>query len=120
MTVPVEKRAFPRTKAALPFLFRPNVPGPVRTGVGWTYNLGEEGAGLKLPSRLAEGAGLRLVFQTDRGALELPALVIWHSMIRQHGEGILHGVEYLDLTPDQRQGLRALLRSAEEEGAAAP
>ncbi len=117
----VEKRAFPRTQAKLPFLYRPNAPAPVKSGVGWTHNLGEEGASLKLPNRLEEGSGIRLVFQTDRGALELTAVVIWRSMIRQRGEDVLHGVTFSELNPDQQQALRELLRSeGQDEGRGTP
>ncbi len=104
-----EKRAFPRTQAKFPFLYRPIAPATAKCGVGWTHNLGEEGACLKLPNRLDEKTGLRLVFQTDRGVLELPAVVIWRSMIRQRGEEILHGVEFPELNPNQHQALRELL-----------
>ncbi len=107
----VEKRAFPRTQVRLSFHFTLNAPRPVESDMGWTHNLGEEGACVKLPNRLEEGSGLRLVFQTDQGPLELPAVVIWRSMIRQRGEGVLHGVTFSELNPDQQQALRAFLRS---------
>ena len=111
MPEPAEKRAFLRTHAKLPFLYRPKASVPVKSGVGWTHNLGDEGACLTLPTRLEEGSGIRLVFQTDRGALELSAVVIWRSMVRQRGESILHGVTFSELNPDQQQALRELLRS---------
>ena len=104
-----EKRAFPRTQVRLPFLFTPSTPKPTESGTGWTHNLGEEGACVKLPNRLEEGAGLLIVFQTDQGSLDIPAVVIWRSMIRQRGEGVLHGVEFPELNPDQQQALRKLL-----------
>jgi hypothetical protein len=119
MPEPVEKRSFPRTQVRLPFLFTPNTSKPIEPGTGWTYNLGEEGACVKLPNRLDEGSGLQLVFQTDRGPLEIAATVIWRSMIRQRGQEILHGVEFPALNPAQQQALRKLLCSegqGEESG----
>ena len=111
MPEPVEKRAFPRTKIILPFIYKTKPPAADKSGTGSTHNLGEEGACVKLPERLDEGAGIRLLFQSSRGPIEFDAVVIWRSMIRQRGQGILHGVEFPELSPDQQQAIRELQRS---------
>lgn len=107
----VEKRAFPRSPIKLPFLYRPISPVPVKTGTGWTRNLGEEGACLQLPNRLAESSSIRLLFLTDHGSLDLNAVVIWCSIMRQRGEGVLHGVTFSKLDSDQQRALREVLGS---------
>jgi hypothetical protein len=107
----VEKRAVPRYSVTLPFLFKPNAPTPVKSGTGWTHDLSEEGACLELPSRFPKATTIRLVLQTDQGALDLSAVVIWTAMLQEKGEGILHGVTFVNLTPDRRQTLRDLIRA---------
>jgi hypothetical protein len=107
----VEKRSVLRFPVTLPFLFKPNAPTPVKSGTGWTHDLSEEGACLELPSRFPKASTMRILFQTDRGGLDLGAVVIWTAMLQQKGEGVLHGVSFPDLTPDQRQTLRDLLRA---------
>jgi len=111
MPEPVEKREVPRSAIKLPVLYRRKAPAPVKAGVGWTHNLGEEGACLELTDRLEASSALQLVFQTDQGCLNLSAMVIWAAGISSKGEGVLHGVTFPELTPDQRQDLRELLRS---------
>ncbi len=106
----VEKRQSPRSTMKLPLLYRRKAP-PVKVGTGWTHNLSEEGACLELAERLAEASTLQLVFQTEDGALVLGAVVVWAAVFGQKGEGILHGVTFVGLTPDKQQALRELLRS---------
>jgi hypothetical protein len=66
---------------------------------------------LELSDRLEESSAIQLLFQTDYGGLAVDAVVIWAAALRQRGEGILHGVDFPHLTPDQRQALHELLRS---------
>jgi len=104
-----EKRQVLRSEIKLPVLYRRKDPAPIKAGVGWTHNLSDEGACLELSGRLEDSSSIQLLFQTDHGGLAIGAVVIWAAAIRQKGEGILHGVDFPDLTPDQRQALHELL-----------
>jgi hypothetical protein len=106
-----EKRKVFRSEIRRPVLYRRKAPGPIKAGVGWTHNLSDEGACLELSDRLEESSAIQLLFQTDHGGLAVGAVVIWAAALRQRGEGILHGVSFPDLTPDQRQALHELLHS---------
>ena len=107
----VEKRQSPRSLIKLPVLYRRKAPEPVKAGAGWTHNLSEEGACVELSERLEAPSSVQLLFQTDQGSLDLSAVVIWAAAVRATGHGILHGVTFGDLTPDQRKGLKELLRA---------
>jgi hypothetical protein len=105
-----ERRRFPRLSIRLPFLFRLKSPDLGKAGTGWTYDLSEEGACLELTDRMEAQSTLRLLLQTDQGALDLSVTVIWAAAMREAGRGVLHGVSFSGLTPDQRQALGELLR----------
>jgi hypothetical protein len=51
------------------------------------------------------------VFQTDQRGLTLSAEVIWAAAIKAKDHGVLHGVTFTDVTPDQRKALKELLRA---------
>ena len=106
-----EKRQVFRSEIRLPVLCRRKAPGPIKAGVGWTHNLSDEGACLELSDRLEESSAIQLLFQTDHGGFAVGAVVIWAAALRQRGEGILHGVNFPDLTLDQRQALHELVHS---------
>ena len=107
----VENRQFPRSLIRLPVLYRRKAPEPVKAGAGWTHNLSEDGACVELSERLEAPSSVQLLFQTDQGGLDLSGVVIWAAAVRATGHGILHGVTFADLTPDQRKGLKELLRA---------
>ena len=106
-----EKRQVFRSEIRLPVLYRRKAPGPIKAGVGWTHNLSDEGACLELSDRLEESSAIQLLFQTDDGGFAVGAVVIWAAALRQRGEGILHGLDFPDLTPDQRRALHELLHA---------
>lgn len=106
-----EKRHTPRSLIQLPVLYRRKAPEPVKAGAGWTHNLSEDGACVELSERLEAPSSVQLLFQTDQGGLDLSAVVIWAAGIKAEGHGILHGVTFTDLTPDQQKGLKGLLRA---------
>jgi PilZ domain-containing protein len=107
----LERRHFPRSQIRLPVLYRRTAPTPIASGVAWTHNLGEAGACLEIAERLEAPSTLRLLFQTDQGGLDLHAVVEWVAVIKVEGGGKLHGVTFLEVTPDQLQAIRELLRS---------
>ncbi len=106
-----EKRHATRSLIQLPLLYTRKAPEPVKAGAGWTHNLSEEGGCVELSERLEAPSSVQLRFQTDQGGLDLGAVVIWAATIRAEGHGILHGVTFADLTPDQWKGLKELLRA---------
>jgi hypothetical protein len=110
MAEQVEKRQFPRFPIKLPVLYTRRSPAPAKQGTGWTHDLSEVGACLELTDRLEASSTLQLVFQTDQASLNLNGVVIWAAVIRQKGDGILHGVAFPEITLDQRQTLREFLR----------
>ncbi len=56
-------------------------------------------------------AALRLRFQTDRGAIEAEAVVVWAAGPAGGRGPMLRGVAFTRMTTDQRQTLRALLQT---------
>jgi hypothetical protein len=119
MPEPMIQRRFPRYPIQLPFLHSGPASKPARTGVGWTRDLSEGGACVELDERLALPGPVHLHLQTDRGAIQLEAQVVWELERKEGGAegdgpaegGILHGVAFTHLTQDQLQTLRTLLFS---------
>jgi len=105
------QRRFPRYSIQLPFLHKTNVPAASRAGVGWTRDLSEGGACVELAEAVPARIPLRLLLRTDRGGIELEAQVVWAGGAGRSGGGILHGVVFTRLLPDQLQALRELIRS---------
>lgn len=103
------QRRFPRYPVRLPLLYKLKDAARVRAGMGWTRDLSEGGACLELADRLEPSSPLRLLLQTDQGSLEVPAEVIWSGKSGAAGEGVLHGVKFTQIPPDQHQSLRDLL-----------
>jgi c-di-GMP-binding flagellar brake protein YcgR len=81
-----------------------------RTGLGQTRDLSETGACLELPDPLTLGTFLSLALPVEPDRLTVQATVVWVERARLPGAGTLHGVTFPQITPDQRQGLQALLR----------
>ena len=77
---------------------------PAQTGTGWTEDLGERGACLKLPSALHLGRRLGLVIFTEPDVVETEASVVW---VRAGGQRTFyyHGVEFLHLAPTYYESL---------------
>jgi hypothetical protein len=81
-----------------------------RIGAGQTRDLSETGACLELPDRLSLGTALSLVLHMESDRLTVQATVVWVERTRLPAGGTLHGVIFSQITPEQRQGLQALLR----------
>ena len=79
--------------------------------MGWTRDLSEGGACVELAEAVSARIPLRLLLRTDRGGIELEAQVVWAGGAGRSGGGILHGVVFTRLLPDQLQALRELIRS---------
>ncbi len=105
------QRRFPRYLIQLPLLHKSKAPAPNKAGVGWTRNLSEAGACVELAERLGSRMPLRLLLRTDRGGIELEAQVVWAGEPGRLGGGILHGVAFTHLLPEQLRALRDLIRS---------
>jgi len=105
------QRRVPRYLIQLPLLHKTKAPAPDRTGVGWTRNLSEGGACVELAEHIRPRMPLRLLLRTDRGGIELEAQVVWAGEPGRLGGGILHGVAFTHLLPDQLRALRDLIRS---------
>ena len=105
------QRRFPRYVIQLPLLHSNGPPAPGQGGVGWTRNLSEEGACVELAEGLWLRMPLHLLLRTDRGGIELQAQVVWVGEPSRVGGGILHGMTFDHLLPDQLRTLRELIRS---------
>ena len=106
------QRRSPRYPILLPFSHQPTSHRGAGTRVGWTRDLSEGGACLELDERLPVHTPLHIRLQTDRGAIELDAEVVWEVEEQGSGRaegGVLHGVAFTHLAPDQLFLLRDLL-----------
>ncbi len=105
----------PRYPIQLPFLYRSKGPAPTRAGVGWTRNLSEGGACVELAEGIQPPMLLQLFLQTDHGPIEVEAQVVWAGEPSVTGGGVLYGVAFTQVAPDQQQTLQALLRSPQTQ-----
>jgi len=113
-----KRRQFARYPIQLPVLYDAMSLGSTGRRAGWTCNLSEGGACLELDERLPVPSFLHIYLQTDRGAIEVEAQVVWEVGGRGHGEGdggILHGVAFTHLAPNKLQTLRDLFLSHGQE-----
>jgi hypothetical protein len=108
------RRQFPRYLIQLPILHKAMVPGSTRAGVGWTRNLSQGGACVELAERFRPQMFLHLFLRTDRGPIEVEGRVAWIAERGQAGGGILHGVAFTQVSPDQAAALHHLIRSQGE------
>lgn len=115
------KRQLPRYPIQLPVLHQPGATTAGGGGAGWTRNLSEGGACVELDERLPVPTSLQLRLQTEQGAIDLEAQVVWEMPAqgdkrdRPTAGGVLHGVAFTRLAPDQLQALRTLLLFETEE-----
>ena len=112
------QRRFPRQPIHLPVLHDATSPGSTGRRAGWTRDLSEGGACLELGERLPMPGLIHIQLQTDRGAIEVEAQVVWETGAREEAKGegwILHGVAFTRLSPDQLQALRDLLLSQDQD-----
>ncbi len=115
-----ECRRIPRYPIQLPLLHAPKTTAATWSGAGWTHNLSEGGACVELDRRLSAPTAVQVRFQTDCGAIEVEAQVVWEveppgGGATPAGGGVLHGVAFTHLAPDQLLALRDLLLSQRRE-----
>ncbi len=106
-----DRRQSPRYLIQLPLLHKAKAPSDSRAGVGWTHNLSETGACVELAERLGPRMPLRLLLRTDRGGIQLEAQVVWGGEPGRLSGGVLHGVKFTNLAPDQVKAIRDLIKS---------
>lgn len=104
-----EQRQFRRYPIQLPFLHKEQASVPARTRVGWTRNLSDRGVCVELAERLQSRTLLWVRLRTDRGAIDAEARVAWVSEPRVVEGGVLHGVAFTQVVPDQLQDLGELI-----------
>jgi Tfp pilus assembly protein PilZ len=82
--------------------------------MGWTRNLSEGGACLEVAGAFRPETPLRLRLQTERGAIEADAKVVWAGAADSASGVGPHGVAFTQVATDQHQALRELLYSRKE------
>jgi len=120
MPEPAERRQFRRYPIQLPLVHTSKNPDAPATGIGWTRDLSEGGACVELDRRLSAPTPLQVRLQTDRGAIDVEVQVVW-ELESQEGDagpgkgGVLHGVAFSRLAPEQLQAVRDLIQSQRRE-----
>ncbi len=99
----------PRYPIHLPILHASEGSPSADAGVGWTRDLSEDGMCVELAERFPPPTSLQVRLRTDLGVIELGACVVWAGEARLNGGGVLHGVAFTQVTPDQHQALRDLV-----------
>ena len=105
----IDKRRFARYDLRLPVLYKRLGSGRGKAGVGWTRNLSMGGVCLDLDERLEPKTVLGVLFQTERGAIEVEAVVVWTASVPGLDGGTTHGLEFTQLGPRQAQAMERLL-----------
>ncbi|MBI2562572.1 MAG: PilZ domain-containing protein [candidate division NC10 bacterium] len=103
------QRRHPRHPLVLSILYKSKDPAPVKVGVGWTRDVSDGGACLELAEPLPFATPLSVILQTDQGSLGVEGKVVWVGGPAAVGGGTLHGVAFLDATPEQLRALWALI-----------
>jgi len=98
-----QRRRLPRYPVQVPMVYRKEAE-PRQLGTGWTHNLSEHGVGVELDFSLRPWLLIGLRIATTYGPLDLRARVIWIGSL-QVGGGMLHGLEFRQVTPPQREFL---------------
>jgi hypothetical protein len=102
------RRRFPRFAIHVPLLYAPQTPWPASLGAGWTRSLSEGGATVELSGRLRPGTLLRLLLKSGQAPIEAEALVVWTGGRFPDGGGLVYGLAFTQIAPDQVLALRAM------------
>jgi len=103
-------RTLGRFRIHLPVVHRASLLARTPVGVGWTRDLSESGVCVELSQRLRPRQTVRIHLQTDGGPIEIEGTVAWSGDAPAPGGGILHGLEFTEVVPDQLRALRELLQ----------
>jgi Tfp pilus assembly protein PilZ len=69
---------------------------------------------VELAERIQPQMLLRVLLRTDRSGINVEGRVVWSGGAGQAGGGIVHGVAFTQVAPDQAAALRDLIRSKAE------
>ncbi len=116
MTTAPAQRRFVRYRISLPLLHRPKAPTALNVGVGWSRDLSEGGACVELAERLRVQRPVRIQIQTDTGAIEAEAWVVWRQDPAPSEGGSLHGVAFTKIAPEHLAALRDVIYRKGERG----
>jgi c-di-GMP-binding flagellar brake protein YcgR len=109
---PAERR-FPRYDVQVPVRQTSASTAQRPSRAGWTRNLSQGGACIEMEERLPAPSPLRIRLQTDRGSVDVEAQVVWEAERSaeepEGGGGVLHGVAFTYLAPEQMQAIQTLL-----------
>ncbi len=114
LTTHAVERRFPRYRISLPLLHRPKARKALNVGIGWSRDLSEGGACVELAERLRVQRPVRIQIQTDAGAIQAEARVVWRKDTPEGGS--LHGVAFTHVAPDQLKVLRDVIHRKGERG----
>ena len=106
------ERRFPRYDVQVPIRHAPAASPQAPAQAGWIRNLSRGGACVELEERLPAPTPLMIQLQTDRGTVAVEAQVVWEaerSAEEPGGTGVLHGVAFTYLAPEQMQAIQTLL-----------
>jgi len=98
-----------RYPVILPLRYTTRHRAAVKPGVGWTRHLSVEGANVELDERLRPQTPLQLSIETDRGAIQVGAKVVWVGEVSSPAGGALHGIAFTQMAHPQSRALSDLL-----------
>ena len=113
-------RQFPRQPLQFPIRYLATGADSTHLQTGWTRDLSEGGVALELNERLPPATRLRVWLFTERGSLAVEGQVVWEVSPPQPSGGVLHGVAFTALSPEQVEELRRLTSPEEAGRRAAP
>lgn len=104
------QRRYPRHPVVLSIFYKLKGSAPARAGAGKTRDLSEGGACLELAEPLPLSTALSVVLQTNQGGLGMEAEVVWVGGPGAPGGGMLHGVAFTQVSPEQHRALQSLVQ----------
>jgi hypothetical protein len=109
MSTGISERRFTRYDIRLPVLYKRQGTAAGKAGVGWTRNLSVGGACIDFDEKLEAKTVIGVLFQTDRGPIELEAEVVWTASVHGLDGGIGHGLSFTRVGPQQQVAVERLL-----------
>jgi hypothetical protein len=105
----IAQRRTQRLDICLPVLYKRQGAVPGKAGIGWTRNLSVGGVCADFGERLETKTVIGMLFQTDRGPIEVEAEVIWAASLHGLDGGIAHGLSFTQVGPQQQGAVARLL-----------